>query len=98
MKYLYIYGLGVIIQCYFLFSGIYSMSLNLIYEKQQEIYIEFWPFFTNAYHSVVFVFLITLFLVVLIVYDLANSISTNYKKVFLIIESLFLAYTGWGLL
>ncbi len=74
------------------------MSLNLIFEKQQEIYMEFWPFFTNAYNSAVFVFLLTLFLVGLIVYDLANSISTNYKKVFLIIESLFLVYAGWGLL
>lgn len=57
----------------------------------------FWPFFSEAYQAVIFVFIISLIAIIIIIVDLIKSDNIS-KKVFLVIECLFLAYTGWGLL
>lgn len=95
---LYLFVLGLFIQLYYLFSWIYPLNLNLPYKEKQNKYMEFWPMFSDPYHSVFFVFVITLFIVFAMVYTLAVSKETLLKKVFLIIECLFLALVGFSLL
>jgi hypothetical protein len=98
MKYKAIIIIGVLIQIYYVFSWIYPYNMDLTYENQQEKYLEFWPFFSNSYHPVIFVFLVSLGLIFLMVYILATSKSTLNKKIFLIAECLFTALIGWSLL
>jgi hypothetical protein len=95
---LYFFLLGVLIQLYYLFSWIYPFNLDLTYEMKQLKHMEFWPFFSNTYHPVLFVFIVTISLVSMMVYILATSNSTFYKRTFLIAECILTVLIGFSLL
>ena len=90
--------IGLFLQTYYIFSFLYSFLAADNFEKQQQIYIKFWFFFSDPYHSEVFMAIITGILISLITRNLAITSESILMKVFLIIEFLFLLYLGWGLL
>ncbi|OAQ42269.1 hypothetical protein A5893_03925 [Pedobacter psychrophilus] len=94
----YLFLSGILIQFYFLISSIYASNLNLVYEEKQNSFVKFWPFFNDPYHIVFLVFIITIGLVSLIIYNIATSNNTLLKKAFLIVESIFMAWVGFSLL
>ena len=90
--------IGLFFQTYYIISFIYSLLASDKFEKQQQIYIKFWFFFSDPYHSVVFMAIITAILISLIIRNLATTSESILIKIFLIVEFLFLLYLGWGLL
>ncbi len=94
----YLFLSGILIQFYYLISSIYASNQDLVYEEKQHCFIKFWPVFNDPFHVVFLVFITTIALISLMIYNLATSDSTLYKKAFLIIESILMAFIGFSLL
>ena len=90
--------LGVLIQIYFVITWIYALNTGNEYKEQQTIFNSFWSLFSDPFYALVFLFFITGIVIFIAIQSLHIGGNIILKSIFLILEFLFLAYIGWGML
>ena len=90
--------LGVLIQIYFVITWIYALNTGNEYKEQQTIFNSFWSIFSDPFYALVFLFFITGIVIFIAIQSLHIGGNIILKSIFLILEFLFLAYIGWGML
>ena len=90
--------LGVLIQIYFVITWIYALNTGNEYKEQQTIFNSFWSLFSDPFSALVFLFFVTGIVIFIAIQSLHTGGHIILKSIFLILEFLFLAYIGWGML
>jgi len=90
--------IGLFFQIYFLISWIYSMMIFDDFNQQKQLYQKFWVIFSDPYHSLIFLEMITMITTYLIIRNLESASNLALKRILLVFELLFFCYIGFGLL
>ena len=68
------------------------------FNQQKQLYQKFWVIFSDPYHSLIFLEMITMITTYLIIRNLESASNLALKRILLVFELLFFCYIGFGLL